>query len=70
MGAKFSIPIKTGPGAHPAPYNGYWVFARGGGGVKQPGRGTDHPPPSSVEAKETVELYMYSPSGFLWPVVE
>jgi hypothetical protein len=29
-------------------------------GVKQPGRGIDHPPQSSAEVKETVELYLYS----------
>jgi len=27
-----------------------------------PGRGIDHPPSSSAEVKETVELYLYSPS--------
>jgi len=32
-------------------------------GVKQPGRGVDHPPPSSAEVKERVKLYLYSPSG-------
>jgi len=32
-------------------------------GVKQLGRGTDHPPPSNAEVKERVELYVYSPSG-------
>jgi hypothetical protein len=38
-------------------------------GVKRPGRGVDHPPPSSAEVKETVELYLYSPSGPSWPVL-
>jgi hypothetical protein len=33
------------------------------------GRGTDHPPPSSAEVKERVELYLYSPSGHTWPVL-
>jgi hypothetical protein len=33
-------------------------------GVKRPGRGVDHPPPSSAEIKERVELYLYSPMGF------
>jgi hypothetical protein len=28
-----------------------------------PGRGFDHPPPSSSVVKEKVELYLYSPSG-------
>ena len=32
-------------------------------GVKRPGRGVDHPPLSSAEVKERVELYLYSPSG-------
>jgi len=38
-------------------------------GVKRPGRGVDHPPPSSAEVKERVELYLYSPSGSSWPVL-
>jgi len=33
-------------------------------GVKRSGRGIDHPLPSSAEAKERVELYLYFPS---WP---
>ena len=32
-------------------------------GVKRPGRGVNHPPPSTAEVKETVELYLYSTSG-------
>ena len=32
-------------------------------GVKRPGRGFDHPPPSSAKAKKRVELYVYSFSG-------
>ena len=38
-------------------------------GVKRPGRGLDHPPLSSAEAKERIELYLCSPSGSSWPVV-
>jgi hypothetical protein len=37
--------------------------------VKRPGRGVDHPPPSSVEVKEIVELNLYSPSGLSWSVL-
>ena len=37
--------------------------------VKRPGRGLDHPPPSSAEVKERVELYIYSPSEPSWPVL-
>jgi len=32
-------------------------------GVKRPGRGIDHPTPSSAEVKKRVELYLYSPFG-------
>jgi hypothetical protein len=31
--------------------------------IKRPGRGLDHPPPSSAEVKERVELYVYPPLG-------
>jgi len=34
-------------------------------GVKQPGRGVDHTPPSSAEVRERVELYLYSTSGLV-----
>jgi len=37
-------------------------------GVKQPGHDVDHPPPSRVEVKERVDLYLYSPSRPSWPV--
>ena len=38
-------------------------------GVKRPGRGVNHQPPSSAEVKERVELYLYSPSGHSRPVL-
>jgi hypothetical protein len=38
-------------------------------GGKRPVRVFDHPPPSSTEVKERVELYLYSPSGPSWPVL-
>jgi hypothetical protein len=47
-------------------YNGYRVSFPG---VKQPGRGVDQPS-SSTRVKERVELYLYSPSGPSWPVLE
>jgi len=63
--ARFSAPIQTDPGAHPASYTmGTGSFP----GVKRSGRGVDHPPPYSAEVKERVKLYLYSPSGPLWLV--
>jgi len=38
-------------------------------GIKQPGCGIDHPPPSRAEVKERVEVYIYSPYGPSWPVL-
>jgi hypothetical protein len=38
-------------------------------GVKWPGPGIDHLPPSSTEVKGRVELYFYSHSGPSWPVL-
>jgi hypothetical protein len=38
-------------------------------GVKWLGRGVHHPPISSAEVKERVDLYLYSLSGPSWPVV-
>ena len=65
VGVRFSVPLQTGPKAHPAPYTmGTGSFP----GVKHPGRGTDHPP-YSTEAKERAELHLYSPFGPLWPVL-
>jgi len=65
-GGRFSAPEQTGPGAHPASYTmGTSSFP----GVKLPGHGVDHPPTSSAEVKERVELYLYSPSGPLRPVL-
>jgi len=60
VGARFSAPVQTGLGAHPASYTmGTGSFA----GVKRPGRGVDHPPTSIAEVKERVERYLYSPLG-------
>ena len=38
-------------------------------GVKRPGRGVHHPPPSNAEVKQRTELYFCSPSRPLWSVV-
>jgi len=60
VGARFSAPIQTGPGAHPASY----TMGTGSSlGATRPGRGVDHLPPSSAKVKERVELYPYSNPG-------
>ena len=66
VGTRFSAPVQTGPGPHPASYEmGTGSFP----GVKRPGRGVDRPPPPSAEVEGRVELYVYSPSGSSWPVL-
>jgi len=64
--ARLSAPVQTGPGAHPASYT---MATESFPGVKRPGRGIDHPPPSRAEVKERVQLYLYSPSGSSWLVL-
>ena len=56
MWARFSADRPWGPPS--LLYNGYWVFP----GVKRPGRGADHPLPSSAEVEGRVGLYI-SPLG-------
>ena len=64
--ARFSAPVQTDPGAYP----GFYTMGTGSFlGVKRPGRGADHPPPSKCRGQERVELYLYSPSGPSWPVM-
>jgi hypothetical protein len=64
--ARFAAPVQTGPGAtqpsiqwEPGPSPG----------VKRSERGVDHPPSSSAEVTETVELYLYSLSGPSWRIL-
>ena len=64
-GARFSAPVQTGPGAHPASYT---MVTGSFPGVEWLDRGVDYPPPSSAEIKERVELYLYS-SGSPWSVL-
>jgi len=67
VGERYSAPVQTGCEAHPTSYT---VGTSSFPGVKQPGRGVDNPPPSSAEVKERVELYLHSPSGPSWLVLE
>jgi hypothetical protein len=47
------------------PYSAYTPFSR----ARRPGRGADHPPASSTEVKERVELYPFSTYGPSCPVL-
>jgi hypothetical protein len=51
VGAIFSAPIQTCPGAYPA---SYIMGTRSFPGVKWPGCGVGHQPPSNAEVKERV----------------
>ena len=55
--ARFSVPVLTGRGAHPG------SVSRGYSGL------CNHPLLFSVEVKERVELYLYSPFGPSWHVL-
>ena len=60
MGSRFSAPVQTSPGVHPASYTmGTGSFP----GVKWPERRVDHPLPSSAVVEERVELYICSTSS-------
>ena len=60
VGARFSSLTQTEPGGPPSLlYKGYRVcFAK----VKRPEPGVCHPPSSSVEVKERIELHASTPS--------
>jgi hypothetical protein len=48
-GAKFFAHVQTGPEAHPASCT---MDTGSFPGIKRPGRGADHPPPSIAEVKK------------------
>ena len=58
-GTRFSAPVQTTSGAHPASCT---MDGRSFPGVKWPGHGVGYLPVSNAEVKERVDLYVYSPS--------
>ena len=61
---RFSAPVQTGPGTHSASCTmGTGPFPGG------KTAGAWRWPPPSTKVKEKLELYLYSPSGLLWPVL-
>jgi len=63
---RFSTPVQTGPGAHPASYT---MDTGSLPGVKRQRCGVDHPLTSRAEVKERVELCLYFHFGSSWAVI-
>ena len=57
-------PVQTGSEAHTHPAS-YIMRTGSFPGVKQSRRGVDHPPPSSAEVKERIELYLFPSLGLM-----
>jgi len=58
--ARFSTPVQTSPGAHPASNTMGTNSFHGGRAARTD---VDYPSPTSTKVKETVDLHLYSPSG-------
>jgi hypothetical protein len=59
VGARFFVPVVTCPVGPPSLLCSRYRVSFPG--VKRPGRGVDHPPQSSAEVEERVEIYRCSP---------
>jgi hypothetical protein len=68
MEIRFFTPLQTGPGTRKTSSKQGTLSLSPG--VKRPDRRLHHPPLSSPEVKERVQLNLYLPSGTLWPVIE
>jgi len=66
LGAIFSVPVRTGPGDNRVSYT---MVSRSFPGIKRPGHGASHPPPSSAGVKERAGLYFYPPSLPSWQFI-
>ena len=62
-GARFSAPVQTGPGTHPASRTGPFPW------IKRLGRDGELPRPSSAEVEGIVKLHLKSTFGPTWPVL-
>jgi len=59
VGARYTAFFQNDPVANSSSYTmNTESFPR----VKRPGRGVNHPAPSTAEFKEIIELYFYTPS--------
>ena len=63
------VPHSSRPALGPTQPRVQWVPGFFFPGVKWPGRGVNHQPPSSADVKERVELYLYSSTGLSWSVL-
>jgi hypothetical protein len=67
VGARFSAPVQTGRGAHPASDTmGTVSFPE----VKRPGRGVGQPPHLALRLKKEYGYTSTPPSGPSWPVIK
>jgi hypothetical protein len=64
---RFSAPVPTRPGAHPASCTKGTCFLSPG--ISRRGHGFDYPPTSSSGVKERVQVYMFRPFGPSWFVI-
>jgi hypothetical protein len=67
VGRDFPHPSQLGTGVHTASCTTGAVLLPG---IKRPRRGVSHPPTSSTEVKERVQLYIYSPAVPSWHIIE
>jgi hypothetical protein len=65
VGGEIFRNFQSGPEAHPASCT---MGTRSFQGVKRPGRGADHPPPCSTEAKKEYSYTSTHPLGYCRPV--
>jgi hypothetical protein len=63
-GARFSAPVQTGPGAHPATYT---MRTASFPGVKRSGHGGDHPPHLAPRLKKEYSYTSIPPLGLRDP---